>query len=236
MNSYYPIDSILPELKEAVLRNNSVVLHAPPGAGKTTRVPIALLDLIPADKGRILMLEPRRIAAVSAARWMAKNLGEEAGQTVGYSIRFDRKVSEKTRIEVVTEGILTRRMQADPGLEGVSMVIFDEFHERSLHADLALSLCLDLRRVIREDLKILVMSATLDCGPIAFLLGGAPIITSEGKAFPVEEHYLAGTREKISLPGRVVDAVSIALKQTSGDILVFLPGAGEIRACTETLR
>jgi ATP-dependent helicase HrpB len=190
---------------------------------------------MPADKGHILMLEPRRIAAVSAARWMAKNLGEEAGQTVGYSIRFDRKVSEKTRIEVVTEGILTRRIQADPGLEGVAMVIFDEFHERSLHADLALSLCLDLRRVLREDLKILVMSATLDCGPIASLLGGAPIITSEGKAFPVEERYFTEEREK-SVSVRVVDAVKTSLKSDSGDILVFLPGAGEIRACTEALR
>jgi ATP-dependent helicase HrpB len=218
-----------------VIKNSSVVLHAPPGAGKTTRVPLALLDLIPAEKGRILMLEPRRIAAVSAARWMAKNLGEEAGQTVGYSIRFDRKVSEKTRIEVVTEGILTRRIQADPDLEGVAMVIFDEFHERSLHADLALSLCLDLRRVLREDLKILVMSATLDCGPIASLLGGAPIITSEGKAFPVEERYFTEEREK-SVSARVVDAVKTSLKSDSGDILVFLPGAGEIRACTEALR
>jgi ATP-dependent helicase HrpB len=235
LNSY-PIDSILPELKKAVFGNSSVVLHAPPGAGKTTQVPLALLDLIPAEKGRILMLEPRRIAAVSAARWMAKNLGEEAGRTVGYSIRFDRKVSEKTRIEVVTEGILTRRIQADPGLEGVAMVIFDEFHERSLHADLALSLCLDLRRVLREDLKILVMSATLDCGPVASLLGGAPIISSEGKAFPVEERYFAGTRGQITVPGRVVDAVNTALKETSGDILVFLPGAGEIRACAEALR
>jgi ATP-dependent helicase HrpB len=235
LNSY-PIDSIFPELKETVLRNSSVVLHAPPGAGKTTRVPLALLDLIPAEKKRIIMLEPRRIAAVSAARWMAKNLGEEVGQTVGYSIRFDRKVSEKTRIEVVTEGILTRRIQTDPGLEGVAMVIFDEFHERSLHADLALSLCLDLRKVLREDLKLLVMSATLDCAPISSLLGGVPVIISEGKSFPVEERYLVGTREKMTLSGRVADAVNTALKQTSGDILVFLPGAGEIRACTEALR
>ncbi|MDH4231697.1 MAG: ATP-dependent helicase HrpB, partial [Nitrospirota bacterium] len=231
----YPIDSILSELKEAVFRSRSVVLHAPPGAGKTTRVPLALLDLIPADKGRIIMLEPRRIAAVSAARWMAKNLGEEVGHTVGYSIRFDRKVSKKTRIEVVTEGILTRRLQADPGLEGIAMVIFDEFHERSLHADLALALCLDVRRVLREDLKLLVMSATMDCGQVSALLGGAPVITSEGKAFYVEERYFAEERGK-SITARVVDAVNTALKSDSGDILVFLPGAGEIRACAEALR
>jgi len=136
----YPIDDILPEIKETVLANPSVVLQAPPGSGKTTRTPLALLDVIPSEKGRILMLEPRRIAAVSAARWMAKTLGEEIGGTLGYSIRFESRVSEKTRIEVVTEGILTRRIQTDPGLDGVAMVIFDEFHERSLQADLALAL------------------------------------------------------------------------------------------------
>src|SRR5512143_149063 len=163
----YPVDAELPRLKEAVLGNPSVVLSAPPGAGKTTRVPLALLDVLPRERGRILVLEPRRIAAVSAARWMAHTLGEQAGETVGYSIRFDSRVSASTRVEVVTEGILTRRIQADPGLKGVAMVIFDEFHERSLHADLALALCLDLRRNLRADLEVLVMSATLDCGPIA---------------------------------------------------------------------
>lgn len=229
-----PIDTILPELKEAVLRSFSVVLHAPPGAGKTTRVPLALLDLIPPEKGRIIMLEPRRIAAVSAARWMALLLGEEVGETVGYSIRFDRKVSDKTRIEVVTEGILTRRMQSDPGLEGIAMVIFDEFHERSIHADLALSLFLDLRN-LRDDLKILVMSATLECGPISSLLGGAPVITSEGRIFPVEERYIPD-RKDIPVTERIVNTVHAALKETSGDILVFLPGAGEIHNCSESLR
>src|SRR5512135_1508048 len=178
----YPIDSILPKLKETLLDNPSIVLHAPPGAGKTTRVSLALLDIVPPEQGRIIMLEPRRIAAVSAARWMAKTLGEQAGETVGYAIRFDAKKSEKTRIEVVTEGILTRRIQSDPGLEGTAMVIFDEFHERSIHADLALALCLDIRKQLRPDLKILVMSATMDCGPIASLLNDAPIITSTGKS------------------------------------------------------
>ncbi len=180
------------------------------------------------------MLEPRRIAAVSAARWMAHLLGEEVGRTVGYSIRFDSRKSEDTRIEVVTEGILTRRIQADPTLEGVAMVIFDEFHERSLHADLALALCLDARRNLRDDLKILVMSATLDCGSIATLLGCAPIITSIGKAFPVEERYISDKHER-SLSVRVAGAVSTALNETSGDILVFMPGVGEIRACSDVL-
>src|SRR5512139_3604089 len=151
----YPIESILPELNEAVRNLPSVVLHAPPGAGKTTRVPLSLLDVLPPSQGRITMLEPRRLAAVSAARWMARTLGEEAGGTVGYTIRFDSKVSARTRIEVVTEGVLTRRLQADPGLGGTALVIFDEFHERSLHADLALALCLDVRKHLRDDLKLL---------------------------------------------------------------------------------
>ena len=232
--SSYPIDDILPELKKAVHANNAVVLHAPPGAGKTTRVPLALLDIIPPEKGRIIILEPRRLAAVSAARWMAKIMGEQAGETVGYSIRFESRVSASTRIEVVTEGILTRRIQADPSLEGVAMVIFDEFHERSMQADLALALCLDIRKNLRDDLKILVMSATMDCGPIAALLGNAPIITSVGKAFPVEEHYIED-RNEVPLKTRVTDAVFTALNNTAGDILVFLPGSGEIRACAEAL-
>jgi ATP-dependent helicase HrpB len=229
----FPIDEILPRLKEAVSANPSVVLHAPPGAGKTTRVPLALLDIISPSKGRILMLEPRRIAAASAARWMANGLGEQAGETVGYSIRFESRVSKKTRVEVVTEGILTRRIQADPGLEGVSVVIFDEFHERSLHADLALALCLDLRRGLREDLKVLVMSATLDCGPIASLLGGAPVISSSGKFFSVEERYLPD--KAATLPERIASAAGRALREASGDLLVFLPGAAEIRACTQAI-
>lgn len=190
INQHYPINEVLPELVAAVPAHANVVLHATPGAGKTTRVPLALLDVISPEQGRIIMLEPRRIAAASAARWMAHLLGEEVGGTVGYAIRFDRKVSDKTRIEVVTEGILTRRIQSDPSLEGVAMVIFDEFHERSIHADLALALCLDVQRSLRNDLKLIVMSATLDCAPVAELLGGAPVITSQGKAFPVEERYL----------------------------------------------
>jgi ATP-dependent helicase HrpB len=231
----YPIDDILLRIKETVLASPSAVVQAPPGSGKTTRTPLALLEVIPPEKGRILMLEPRRIAAVSAARWMAKTLGEEIGGTMGYSIRFESRVSEKTRIEVVTEGILTRRIQTDPGLEGVAMIIFDEFHERSLQADLALALCLDIRRALRKDLKILVMSATLDCGPVASLLDGAPVISSAGEAFPVEERYRPNDQDR-PLHARITATVLTALRETSGDILVFLPGGGEIRACCESLR
>jgi ATP-dependent helicase HrpB len=230
----YPIDDILPEVKEAVRKHSALVLQAPPGSGKTTRVPLALLDVLPPEKGRILMLEPRRIAAVSAARWMAKTLGEEIGRTLGYSIRFDSRVSPSTRIEVMTEGILTRRILANPALEGVAMVIFDEFHERSLQADLALALCLDIRRALREDLKILVMSATLDGGPVADLLDGAAVISSQGRAFPVEERYCGDARDH-SVTARTASVVQRALRETEGDILVFLPGAGEIRAVRDAL-
>lgn len=231
---FFPIDPILPELKEALRAHSAVVLQAPPGSGKTTRVPPALLELFPPGKGRIVMLEPRRLAAVSAARWMASQLGEKIGQTLGYSIRFDSRLTKQTRIEVVTEGILTRRITDDPALEGVAMIIFDEFHERSLQADLALALCLDVRNTFREDLKILIMSATLECGPIANLLGGAPIITTGGLAFPVEERTLTQDGDR-PLEERVAEAVTAVLPETGGDILVFLPGAGEIHRTAEAL-
>jgi len=229
-----PIDVILPELLRTIDRHPNCVLHAPPGAGKTTRVPLALLDVIPAAAGKILMLEPRRLAAVSAARWMARCLGEDAGQTVGYSIRFDSCITPRTRIEVVTEGILTRRIQNDPLLEGVAMVLFDEFHERSIHADLGLALCLDVQRQVRPDLKILVMSATLDCEPLSSLMGAAPVLSSTGRSFPVQEIYLEDQPHG-PLPPRVVAATLRALAETEGDVLVFLPGAGEIRSCAARL-
>ncbi len=229
-----PLDAQLPLLREALQKVPAVVLHAPPGAGKTTRVPLALLDLLPGDAGRIIMLEPRRIAAVSAARWMAQTLGEEAGETVGYTIRFETRRSAKTRIEVVTEGVLTRRIQSDPSLAGVGLVIFDEFHERSVHADLALALCLDARKALRADLKLLVMSATLDCGPIASLLGNARIITSGGAAFPVVIRYRGDSSEPLSV--QVVAAVRTALRDATGDVLVFLPGAREIHSAARALR
>lgn len=229
-----PINHILSELLSAISTHSNVLLHAPPGAGKTTRVPLELLALIPPSAGRIIMLEPRRIAAVSAARWMARSLGEEVGQTVGYSIRFDSRSSVATRIEVVTEGILTRRIQNDPLLEGVAMVIFDEFHERSIHADLGLALCLDLQQQVRDDLKILVMSATLEIEPLAKMLDNAPVISSEGRSFPVEEIYL-DEQGSVRLPQRMTAAILRALNDTEGDILAFLPGSGEIRSCAARL-
>ena len=180
------------------------------------------------------MLEPRRLAATNAARWMASTRGEEVGETVGYTIRFDRRVSRRTRLEVVTEGILTRRLQADPLLEGVGAVIFDEFHERSIHADLALALCRDVQQGLRDDLRIIVMSATLDAAPVAELLGDAPVITSEGRSFPVEiRHLPEDCRDP--LPVAVSRAIRTALATTDGDILAFLPGAGEIRRCCQLL-
>jgi ATP-dependent helicase HrpB len=215
--------------------SSAVVLHAPPGAGKTTRVPLALLAELGAAAGRIIMLEPRRLAAVHAAARMAQALGEAVGETVGYAIRFDRRVSARTRIEVVTEGILTRRLQHDPCLEGVSLVIFDEFHERNLNADLALALCREVQREVRPDLKLLVMSATLDCAPVAALLGGAPVLVAAGRSFPVTVHYLEESGQG-RLPLRMAAAVRRALGETDGDLLAFLPGSGEIRACQEILQ
>lgn len=233
--SSYPIDACIPGLMNALAGNPSAVVQAPPGAGKTTRLPLALFGLPFCEKGRIVMLEPRRIAAVSAAGWMARSLGEKVGQTVGYTIRFDSRTSERTRVEVVTEGILARRIQADPSLEGTALVIFDEFHERSIHTDLGLALCLDIQKTIREDLKILVMSATIDTSPIAALLGNAPVIASEGKGYPVEERYLPDGPGR-SLPEKITAAALSALRESSGDILIFLPGAGEIRSCSEALQ
>ncbi len=229
-----PIDVVLPELRTALTANNAAVLQAPPGAGKTTRVPLALLDAPWLVGQSILMLEPRRLAATNAARFMAQLLGEPVGGTVGYAIRYERKVSKATRIEVVTEGILTRRLQSDPELSGVGLVIFDEFHERNLNSDLALALCRDAQLGLREDLKLLVMSATLDAAPVAKLLGDCPLVSSEGRSYPVDVRYLDQEPQ-----GRVGDtvppAVRRALAETAGDLLVFLPGAFEIRRCAEAL-
>ena len=230
-----PIEEILPELLAVLEHGNVAVLQAPPGAGKTTRVPLALLNAPFLKAGKIIMLEPRRLAAVNAARYMASCLGEEVGRRVGYSIRFERKVSQATRIEVVTEGILARRLQNDPLLEGVAAVIFDEFHERSLTCDLSLALCRDVQQGLREDLRILVMSATLDAAPVAKLLGGAPLISSPGRRFPDQLDYLK-VEPTMRLPELACSAVLKALSQTSGDILVFLPGAGEIRRCEKLLK
>ncbi|MDG4594655.1 MAG: ATP-dependent helicase HrpB [Candidatus Contendobacter sp.] len=223
-----PIEPVLPAIRAALRESTALVLQAPPGAGKTTGVPLALLDE-PWLAGRsILLLEPRRLAARAAAARMASLLGEAVGQTVGYRIRFDNQVSRQTRIEALTEGILTRRLQRDPTLDGVGLVIFDEFHERSLHADLALALCLDSQRGLREDLRLLVMSATLDGAAVARLLGDAPIVTSEGRAHPVTQHYLPRDPDGIDFSA-VVRTVLTALPRHAGDLLVFLPGSGEIR-------
>ncbi len=223
-----PIDAAIPELRAALARHRAVVLQAPPGAGKTTGVPPALLNEDWLGGAGILMLEPRRLAARAAAARMAGLRGEEVGDTVGYHIRFESRTSRRTRIKVVTEGILTRHLQTDPELKGVGLVVFDEFHERHLHADLALALCLDAQRGLREDLKILVMSATLDGEAVSRLLGGAPIVTSRGRSFPVETRYLPRDPEG-QLPATVAEAVAGALAREEGDILAFLPGAWEIR-------
>ena len=232
-DSPLPIDDALPRLTAALAANNAAVLVAPPGAGKTTRVPLVLLDEPWAKDKKILVLEPRRLAARAAAARMASTLGEQVGDTVGLRVRFGSKVSKRTRIEVITEGVFTRLMLDDPSLDGVAAVLFDEFHERSLDADLGLALAKDVQQGLREDLKILVMSATLDGARVAALLGDAPVVESEGRAFPVETRYL-GRDPRARIESQVADAVQRALRAEQGSLLVFLPGAAEIRR-TETL-
>jgi len=229
-----PIESVLTQLMSVLCSQTNAVLIAPPGAGKTTRVPLALLEEPWLVKQRILMLEPRRLAARSVAHFMAASLGGKVGETVGYRVKRDTRVGPNTRIEVITEGVLTRLLQADPSLEGVGIVIFDEFHERSLHSDLGLALCLQSQAILRDDLRILVMSATLDAQPVANLLGDAPIITSEGRSFPVETHYFAVPTEN-HLESALLRIILHALEHHQEDILVFLPGAGEIRRLEQKL-
>lgn len=240
-----PIDSVLPELLAALVAHSAAVLQAPPGAGKSTVVPLALLDEPWMRGKRLIMLEPRRLAARAVAQRMARSLGEEVGRTVGYRMRMDTRVSGATRIEVVTEGVLTRMLQSDPALEGIAALIFDEFHERSLQADLGLALTLDARENLAPDLKLLMMSATLDGAAVAKLLDDAPIVTSAGRMFPVESRFVGSGLPMI--PGAhalraghgpaahgdairfVAQIVERALREEEGDVLVFLPGAGEIR-------
>jgi ATP-dependent helicase HrpB len=227
-----PIDEILSELCANLEHTPNAVVQAAPGAGKTTRIPLRLLDTPWRAGGKIIILEPRRLAARAAARRMAKILDEPVGKTVGYRIQLDNKTGPDTLIEVVTEGILTRRLQSDPSLEGVAAVIFDEFHERNLQADLGLALCLDCQAYLRENLRILVMSATLDVAPIAKLMGNATVISSVGNAFPVETRYLGKPnvdRFRDNLCPAVSLAVKHALRDEPGSILIFLPGEGEIR-------
>jgi ATP-dependent helicase HrpB len=223
-----PIDAVLDELARTLHDGNAAVLVAPPGAGKTTRVPLALLDEPWAKNKKIIVLEPRRIAARASAERMAQTLGERVGETVGYRVRFGSKVSRATRIEVVTEGIFSRQILDDPELNGVAAVLFDEFHERSLDADLGLALARDAQTGLREDLRILVMSATLDGARVARLLGDAPVVASEGRAFPVETRHL-GRKVDAPLERQMADAIATALRADPGSVLAFLPGAAEIR-------
>lgn len=234
-----PVEAVIPELRDALAAHKAAVLEASPGAGKTTLVPLRLLDAPWLAGRKILMLEPRRLATRAAAARMADLLGEAPGGTVGYAMRFERRIGRETRIEVVTEGLLTRRLQRDPALEDVGLVVFDEFHERSLDADLALALCLDVQASLRPDLRLLVMSATLDGAAIAAHLGGAPLVRSEGRMFPVHTEYLPGAvGDAVEI--RVARAVDLALGASAGSILAFLPGVAEIRRTaalmTERLR
>lgn len=238
MTNRLPIDDAVPALLNALRARGRAVLQAPPGAGKTTRVPLAMLEADLCD-GKIVMLEPRRLAARAAAERMTETLGERAGQTVGYRVRGDAKVSKDTRIEVVTEGILTRMLQSDPDLPGISAVIFDEFHERSLNADLGLALCLEVAGALRDDLILLAMSATLDAEPVGQLMD-APLITSEGRSFPVKTRWLD---RPLGLQARRLDALVELVVQaeretraTGGGLLVFLPGEGEIRRAEAALK
>ena len=229
MNAQFPIHDVLDELIRAVRTEQLVVLCAPPGAGKTTVVPLALLNECGFD-GKIIMLEPRRLAARAAAERMAASLSEKVGQTIGYRVRGDTKTSNATKIEVVTEGILTRMIQSDPELQGISCIIFDEFHERSLNADLGLALSLEIRDALRNDLRIVVMSATLDADPISNLMSDAPIVTSEGRSYPVTPIWLprpAPTKQRLEVG--ISELIHQALEQTNGSVLVFLPGEREIR-------
>jgi ATP-dependent RNA helicase HrpB len=228
-----PIEPVLPALREALATAGAAVLQAPPGAGKTTRVPLALLAEPWLAGRRIVLLEPRRLAARAAAGRMAETLGEAVGETVGYRIRHETRIGPRTRVEVVTEGVLTRMLLTDSSLEAFGLVVFDEFHERSIHADLGLALALQSRGILREDLRLLVMSATLDGAPVAALLGGAPVVTSEGRIHPVDTRYRP-PRVGARVEAAVAAVVREALNSDSGDILAFLPGAAEIRR-TEAL-
>ncbi len=230
-----PIDPLLPQIAETLRAERRLVLAAPPGAGKTTRVPLALAGLLAgfdALPGKIIMLEPRRIAARMAAERMAATLGEKVGQRVGLSTRIDRRVSKDTSIEVITDGLFTRRLLSDPELKGVSAVVFDEVHERGLNTDLGLALALEVQAALRDDLHILVMSATLDTARVAARIN-APVIESEGRQYPVETRYLGRTRDRIE--DQMAAAIRKALAATEGSLLAFLPGAGEIRRTAERL-
>ena len=230
-----PIEEAIPALRERLATGRSVLLTAQPGAGKTTRVPLALLDEPWLTGQKLIMLEPRRLAARAAATYMATSLGEPVGRTVGFRIRHESKVSAATRIEVVTEGILTRLLQHDPSLAGYGLVFFDEFHERSLQADLGLAFARESQRLFREDLRLLVMSATIDCAAVTGLLSDAATISCEGRLFPVATQYLDQPVEGHVEPA-VVRSIRTALAKESGSLLVFLPGMAEILRVERQLR
>ncbi len=229
-----PVNEALPALREALISRRNVLLEAPPGAGKSTVVPLALA-LSPWLKGqKILMLEPRRLAARAVANRMATLLGEPVGRTVGFRTRLETRVSRETRVEVVTEGILTRMLQEDSALAGIGCVIFDEFHERSLNADLGLALCIETQQNLRDDLRLLVMSATLDLKPLVRLLGEAPVVSATGRSYAVRTHYVS-RRNELHIELQVAQVVRSALREHGGDVLVFLPGAAEIRRVQRNL-
>lgn len=231
-----PIHEALPDLMAALRAKGRAVLQAPPGAGKTTVVPLAMLDAGLVE-GKIVMLEPRRLAARAAAERMSQTLGEPVGQTVGYRVRGETKISKATKIEVVTEGILTRMIQSDPELAGIGAVIFDEFHERSLNADLGLALCREIAGALRDDLMLLVMSATLDADPVAALMDNAPMVTSEGRSYPVETRWLEKPlRKEDRLEDATARLIEKAVSESDGGVLVFLPGEGEIRRTAQRLK
>ena len=238
---HLPVDDVMPALIAAVRAHGAAVLVAPPGAGKTTRVPPALLDAQIAGNGRVIVLQPRRVAARATARRMAFERGGRVGDEIGYAVRFERRVGPHTRIEVLTEGLLTRRLQADPFLEGVGCVVLDELHERSLHADLALAMLAELRAEARPDLALVIMSATLDAQPVSAFLGDCPVIETQGRSYPVEVSWDQSVDTR-RLDARVASAVSEVLRalpaatpECPGHILVFLPGRAEIRWCERSV-
>ncbi|MFA6517165.1 MAG: ATP-dependent helicase HrpB, partial [Bacteroidia bacterium] len=228
-----PIALSIDEVKKHLTHSNTLIVNAPPGAGKSTVIPLTLLDAPWLAGKKIIMLEPRRLAARTIASRLAELWGDALGQTIGYRIRFETKVSAKTRLEVVTEGILTRMLQSDNALQDVGLVIFDEFHERSLHADLALALCREAQQILRPDLHILIMSATLDMPQLTAMLH-CPVVVSEGKQYPVEVKYTGG-QDAMVLPEMTAKTVMQAVRENEGDALVFLPGEGEIKKCAALL-
>lgn len=229
-----PITEILEEVTEQLTENSTLIVHAPPGAGKSTIIPLALLDQPWLEGKKIIMLEPRRLAARSIAMRLAELIGEKAGETIGYRIRFETKISDKTKVEVVTEGILTRMLHSDNSLEEVGIVVFDEFHERSIHADVALALCRESQQVLRPDLRILIMSATLNMPELTRKLK-APVVESKGRQYPVDVFHV-GDNDHTLLPEMTARTIEQAVKKNDGDVLAFFPGQGEILKCEELLR